>query len=299
MGSDVGRKWGIEPALYDPNMGNVKRNSIRKPLQPLDSTRFYFFGKLRRGCLVPGTGLEPASLLRRRIFITLLLSKPMLRAQPVRALDYAFAIFRSARAMRAAPDLRRPPSSLYTFLGNAKAWLGVASMHRASGVSPNLKGSTPAVSNRALKHLSPLCLPISSPRQGRTAFYHRSGPATRFPARRPRTAATRARKTNAGSTTPASFDRAGATPPRLYPRRRFPGARAPARTASRRRPSPSGRRSLRCRARDRNWTSAAAPPSIPRPPVDSPAATHRRAPPPPVQPDRRTTAPRGAADTRD
>lgn len=71
--------------------------------------------------MVPGTGLEPASLLRRRIFITLLLSKPMLHAQPVRALDYAFAIFPAPRAMRAAPDLRRPPSSLYTFLGIACA----------------------------------------------------------------------------------------------------------------------------------------------------------------------------------
>ncbi|CAD9219892.1 hypothetical protein BCEN4_1560023 [Burkholderia cenocepacia] len=61
--------------------------------------------------------------------------------------------------------LRRPPSSLYTFLaGYREAWLGVASM-RASGVSPNLKGSAPTVSGRALNRLSPLCLPISSPRQ--------------------------------------------------------------------------------------------------------------------------------------
>ncbi|CAM2184223.1 hypothetical protein BO443_50343 [Burkholderia orbicola] len=36
---------------------------------------------------------------------------------------------------------------------------------RASGVSPNLKGSAPTVSGRALNRLSPLCLPISSPRQ--------------------------------------------------------------------------------------------------------------------------------------
>ncbi|AHI74803.1 hypothetical protein BTRA_2836 [Burkholderia thailandensis USAMRU Malaysia  len=41
--------------------------------------------------MVPGTGLEPASQLRRRIFVTLLLSKPAPRGA-VRALDYAFAI---------------------------------------------------------------------------------------------------------------------------------------------------------------------------------------------------------------
>lgn len=64
--------------------------------------------------------------------------------------------------------LRRPPSSLYTFLASA-APRGLArcclDARRASGVSPNLKGSAPAVSGRALNRLSPLCLPISSPRQ--------------------------------------------------------------------------------------------------------------------------------------
>lgn len=47
-----------------------------------------------------------------------------------------------------------------------------------------MKGSAPAVSGRALNRLSPLCLPISSPRQGRSAFYHRSGPPMRFRPRR-------------------------------------------------------------------------------------------------------------------
>ena len=37
---------------------------------------------------------------------------------------------------------------------------------RTPGVSPNLKGSAPTVSSRALNALSPLCLPISSPGQG-------------------------------------------------------------------------------------------------------------------------------------
>ncbi|ARK51323.1 hypothetical protein DF122_23515 [Burkholderia pseudomallei] len=73
----------------------------------------------RRACgrarLVPGTGLEPASQLRRRIFVTLLLSKPAPRGA-VRALDYAFAVVRT-RFDRV--NLRRPPSSLYTFPATA------------------------------------------------------------------------------------------------------------------------------------------------------------------------------------
>lgn len=57
-----------------------------------------------RARLVPGTGLEPASQLRRRIFVTLLLSKPAPRGA-VRALDYAFAVVRT-RFDRV--NLRRP-----------------------------------------------------------------------------------------------------------------------------------------------------------------------------------------------
>lgn len=114
--------------------------------------------------MVPGTGLEPASQLRRRIFVTLLLSKPASRARTVRALDYAFTVARGRNrcpCALGAPRLVSTPSSLQSY---REAWLGVASM-RASGVSPNLKGSAPAVSDRALNLLSPLCLPISSPRQ--------------------------------------------------------------------------------------------------------------------------------------
>lgn len=124
--------------------------------------------------MVPGTGLEPASQSRRRIFVTLLLSKPAPRGA-VRALDYAFAVARE-RCCRScalgAPRLVSTPSPP-PLSRPLRAWLGVASAHRAPGVSPNLKGSAPAVSGRALNRLSPLCLPISSPRQGRTAFYHR------------------------------------------------------------------------------------------------------------------------------
>ncbi len=69
----------------------------------------------------------------------------------------------SARATLGAPRLVSTPSRLRS--RGIRAWLGVASARRAPGVSPNLKGSAPAVSDRALNHLSPLCLPISSPRQ--------------------------------------------------------------------------------------------------------------------------------------
>lgn len=90
----------------------------------------------------------------------------------VRALDYAFAI--ACGTTLSPVRLRRPPSSLYTFLACACAARLGSALPRciASGGSPNLKGSAPAVSGWALKLLSPLCLPISSPRQGRTGFYH-------------------------------------------------------------------------------------------------------------------------------
>lgn len=66
---------------------------------------------------MPGTGLEPASQLRRRIFVTLLLSKPAPPRGAVRALDYAFAVAREPILLPAR--LRRPPSSLYTFPADA------------------------------------------------------------------------------------------------------------------------------------------------------------------------------------
>jgi hypothetical protein len=69
----------------------------------------------------------------------------------------------SARATLGAPRLVSTPSRLRS--RGIRAWLGVASARRAPGVSPNLKGSAPDVSDRALNDLSPLCLPISSPRQ--------------------------------------------------------------------------------------------------------------------------------------
>lgn len=66
------------------------------------------------GYLVPGTGLEPASQLRRRIFVTLLLSKPASRARTVRALDYAFTVARGrdrCPCALGAPRLVSTPSS--------------------------------------------------------------------------------------------------------------------------------------------------------------------------------------------
>jgi len=82
-----------------------------------------------------------------------------------------------SRCARGTRRLRRPPSSLYTFrafppasagkkTGLARRRLGRTARRARSGVSPNLKGSAPAVSGWALNALSPLCLPISSPRQG-------------------------------------------------------------------------------------------------------------------------------------
>lgn len=64
--------------------------------------------------MVPGTGLEPASQLRRRIFVTLLLSKPASHARTVRALDYAFTVARGrdrCPCALGAPRLVSTPSS--------------------------------------------------------------------------------------------------------------------------------------------------------------------------------------------
>ncbi|CAD9219893.1 hypothetical protein BCEN4_1560024 [Burkholderia cenocepacia] len=73
--------------------------------------------------MVPGTGLEPASQLRRRIFVTLLLSKPASRARTVRALDYAFTVARGrdrCPCALGAPRLVSTPSSRVTArLGSA------------------------------------------------------------------------------------------------------------------------------------------------------------------------------------
>jgi len=110
---------------------------------------------------------------RRRIFITLRLSTPTSNKTPstkttliktVRALDYAFTI---AQCAAGAPRLVSTPSCRKTAWKRHCYRLGSVLPRRgAPGVSPNLKGSTPTVSDRALNYLSPLCLPISSPRQG-------------------------------------------------------------------------------------------------------------------------------------
>lgn len=77
---------------------------------------FYTFIESNRvgRSMVPGTGLEPASQLRRRIFVTLLLSKPASRARTVRALDYAFTVARGrdhCPCALGAPRLVSTPSS--------------------------------------------------------------------------------------------------------------------------------------------------------------------------------------------
>lgn len=112
---------------------------------------------------------------KRRIFFTPRLSTPSAKSfalsANVRALDYAFAIARAPSPARAdrRTGLRRPPSSLYTFHTSRCCYaggLGSALPRRrtrdvacdvrtfAPGGSPNLRGSTPAVSGRALNFLN-------------------------------------------------------------------------------------------------------------------------------------------------
>lgn len=81
--------------------------------------------------VVPGTGLEPASQLRRRIFVTLLLSKPAPRGA-VRALDYAFAIAHEPCCRSCALGAPRlvstpsPPPLLLPLRGLARRCLGAS-----------------------------------------------------------------------------------------------------------------------------------------------------------------------------
>ena len=92
--------------------------------------------------LVRAEGLEPSLPCGKRIFVpTEAFATP---ASEVCGLDYPFAL---------ATCLRRRPSSLYTFPGSPGLGSGIAN----SKVSPNLSGSTPAVSRWALNfQLSPL-----------------------------------------------------------------------------------------------------------------------------------------------
>lgn len=152
--------------------------------------------------MVPGTGLEPASREAADFRHTASFDADDARIV-VRALDYAFAIAFEHEQAR-APRIRRPPSSLYTFRetawwtaifsGLARRCLGaigslaiVIASAGAPGGSPNLKGSAPTVSGRALNRLSPLCLPISSPGQGgRDSTTGRGARSDESPARRTR-----------------------------------------------------------------------------------------------------------------
>lgn len=82
---------GAKTARYD-YLGNGTNSPAGLGLRRTGSARL-------QSWLVPGTGLEPASQLRRRIFVTLLLSKPA-PCDAVRALDYAFAVVRTRLSPR-------------------------------------------------------------------------------------------------------------------------------------------------------------------------------------------------------
>jgi len=86
-------------------------------------------------------------------------------------------------------SIRRPPSSLYTFRGAhrwrrtpglARRCLGrltsITSRCHAPGGSPNLKGSAPTVSSRALNCFKSAMFTNFITRAGWTRFYHRRSP---------------------------------------------------------------------------------------------------------------------------
>lgn len=61
------------PQIHTSQTGQIKN---KKPAKPYAIAGLCFLRTGMDRYLVPGTGLEPASQLRRRIFVTLLLSKP-------------------------------------------------------------------------------------------------------------------------------------------------------------------------------------------------------------------------------
>jgi len=134
--------------------------------------------------MVPGTGLEPASReaadflhttsfdaarVSSRAFVRWTMPSPSRGAVPRFRADAPHAALGAPRLV-STPSTR--PHRGGSRLGSALPRRRAHSRATAPGVSPNLRGSAPAVSGWALNHLSPLCLPISSPRQGRTRFYH-------------------------------------------------------------------------------------------------------------------------------
>lgn len=123
--------------------------------------------------MVPGTGLEPASQLRRRIFVTLLLSKPASRARTVRALDYAFTVARGRDCRPCAlgaPRLVSTPSSLELY---REAWLGVASTRaRIRGFAEFEGFCTGRFRPGTQSFKSAMFTNFITPAKGRTRFYH-------------------------------------------------------------------------------------------------------------------------------
>ena len=99
----------------DGKMHPTARRENKKPARDACFSRvFEASWNHTEAMLVPGTGLEPASQLRRRIFVTLLLSKPA--SSKRRRSCAGLCLHRRARAWSPPMRLRRPPSSLYTFL---------------------------------------------------------------------------------------------------------------------------------------------------------------------------------------
>ncbi len=99
------------PQTHTSQTGQIKN---KKPAKPYAIAGFCTSRTGMDRYLVPGTGLEPASQLRRRIFVTLLLSKPT-SSERHRSCA-GLCLRRRARACCRPVRLRRPPSSLYTFL---------------------------------------------------------------------------------------------------------------------------------------------------------------------------------------
>ncbi|VWD20150.1 hypothetical protein BCO18442_03855 [Burkholderia contaminans] len=120
--------------------------------------------------MVPGTGLEPASQLRRRIFVTLLLSKPASRARTVRALDYAFAIAHGRACCPCAlgaPRLVSTPSSRMP-RGLARRCLDA----RTRGFAEFEGFCTDRFRSGTQSFKSAMFTNFITPARGRTRFYH-------------------------------------------------------------------------------------------------------------------------------
>jgi hypothetical protein len=120
--------------------------------------------------MVPGTGLEPASQLRRRIFVTLLLSKPASRVRTVRALDYAFAIAHGRACCPCAlgaPRLVSTPSSRMP-RGLARRCLDA----RIRGFAEFEGFCTDRFRSGTQSFKSAMFTNFITPARGRTGFYH-------------------------------------------------------------------------------------------------------------------------------